>query len=408
MASLRHSQEAINRGFVYNCYIVPQEQSLQIPLLGKTVTGLGQYIERVFRFFVSVAGVIAGIMIVYAGFKWLTAAGSPEKISDARRKISDASVGLILVLASYLILQTVNPALVRLQLPPTKLVRQVSEILPQLKCPPQLTKFLCGGQSTEARYSVRGETRASGTYFPPDSPNRGAYSCNKPEYREFNPCGQSTVTDCTGQYCSEGECYEIVPDRLVGEERLLKSETRLRVLNPSSGCFDPGECNNCNINLPRETLGTEERLTPEGIRNLRLCISTACNCITHGKREDDSIRIACTRRQGLNASCTSNEECIGAYTCINDIRDSHAVGRCENPGDYGVTCYEDSDCMTGICGYETMYYRNVNECTGTSNTPCGISNRCQSPLICHDCLPPSSDTCAPSDYNPCVYGESPI
>ena len=76
---------------------------------------LAQYLAAVYKFLVSVVGVIAGIMIVYAGFKWLTAGGSPDKISDAKRKIADASVGLILVLGSYIILMIINPDLVVFQ-----------------------------------------------------------------------------------------------------------------------------------------------------------------------------------------------------------------------------------------------------------------------------------------------------
>jgi hypothetical protein len=62
-------------------------------------------------------------MIVIAGFEWLTAAGDSGKIKHAREKITNALIGLVLALGSYTILNTINPALLSLQLHPIKMVR---------------------------------------------------------------------------------------------------------------------------------------------------------------------------------------------------------------------------------------------------------------------------------------------
>lgn len=54
---------------------------------------------------------------VLGGARHLTSAGDPTKMSDARDQIFSGILGLIILLASYLILTTINPQLVILKLP---------------------------------------------------------------------------------------------------------------------------------------------------------------------------------------------------------------------------------------------------------------------------------------------------
>lgn len=75
------------------------------------VDALAVYLVALYKLLVGISGVVAGIIIVWAGVKWLTSAGSPDRITEARKHIADASVGLILVLGSYLILNIINPEL---------------------------------------------------------------------------------------------------------------------------------------------------------------------------------------------------------------------------------------------------------------------------------------------------------
>jgi hypothetical protein len=55
---------------------------------------------------VTVLGLLAIIFIclmVYSGFKWMTAAGDPEPIKKAKETIISSIIGLVIVLASYAI-----------------------------------------------------------------------------------------------------------------------------------------------------------------------------------------------------------------------------------------------------------------------------------------------------------------
>ncbi len=78
---------------------------------------LNKLISWFYYFVVGISGFAAFVMLVWGGFEWLTSAGSPAKITEAKDKISSALIGLLLILASYLILQVINPELTTLNLP---------------------------------------------------------------------------------------------------------------------------------------------------------------------------------------------------------------------------------------------------------------------------------------------------
>ncbi len=43
------------------------------------------------------------ILIIYAGFKWMTSQGNEEKVKDAQKKIMQATIGLIIIMSAYAI-----------------------------------------------------------------------------------------------------------------------------------------------------------------------------------------------------------------------------------------------------------------------------------------------------------------
>ena len=79
---------------------------------GDKIKGLAGYIVVAYEYFVGLIGIVAVMMIVWGGFKWTTSAGNSSQIASARSTITSAVVGLVLALTSYLLLATINPALV--------------------------------------------------------------------------------------------------------------------------------------------------------------------------------------------------------------------------------------------------------------------------------------------------------
>ncbi len=60
-------------------------------------------IADVIRIILGFLGIIFLILILYAGFMWMTSAGNEEKISNAKKTMVAAVIGAAIVLAAYAI-----------------------------------------------------------------------------------------------------------------------------------------------------------------------------------------------------------------------------------------------------------------------------------------------------------------
>jgi len=78
-----------------------------------TSISLQNYLIYLFKLLIAVAVFLAVIMIIFGGFKYMTTEAFSGK-SDARATIEHAVEGLLLALASYLILYTINPNFVNI------------------------------------------------------------------------------------------------------------------------------------------------------------------------------------------------------------------------------------------------------------------------------------------------------
>ncbi len=75
---------------------------------------LNQIIAWFYYFIIGIAGLSAFVMLVWGGFQYLSSAGNPTAISDAKDRIKSALLGLLIILTSWLILQVINPDLTTL------------------------------------------------------------------------------------------------------------------------------------------------------------------------------------------------------------------------------------------------------------------------------------------------------
>ena len=60
-------------------------------------------IARVINFALGFLGVIAVALILFGGFKWMTAAGNEEKVEEAKKLLGAGVIGLIIILAAWAI-----------------------------------------------------------------------------------------------------------------------------------------------------------------------------------------------------------------------------------------------------------------------------------------------------------------
>ncbi len=60
-------------------------------------------IARIINISLSLLGIIVVVIIIYAGFEWMTAGGSEDKVSSAKQRITYAIIGLAIILSAYAI-----------------------------------------------------------------------------------------------------------------------------------------------------------------------------------------------------------------------------------------------------------------------------------------------------------------
>ena len=77
--------------------------------------GLANWVQYIFLFSLAVVGLAVIASFVYAGILWLTAGDNESQVKRALERIKSTVIGLLLLLGSYIILNTINPDLVQLK-----------------------------------------------------------------------------------------------------------------------------------------------------------------------------------------------------------------------------------------------------------------------------------------------------
>ena len=87
-------------GEAQNALTAQDAALIQASGLSTSVT-FGQMIAYIIEFILSFLGVIFIILTIYAGFLWMTSAGNEEKISQAKKIMISAVIGLAIVFSAY-------------------------------------------------------------------------------------------------------------------------------------------------------------------------------------------------------------------------------------------------------------------------------------------------------------------
>ena len=77
---------------------------------------LPNIINYIYKFALLACGITALVSIIIGAFLYVTSAGNSSKAEDAKGRITSALLGILILLASVLILKTINPDLVTLSL----------------------------------------------------------------------------------------------------------------------------------------------------------------------------------------------------------------------------------------------------------------------------------------------------
>ncbi len=88
----------------------------EIPGFGKP-TSYTEYVLAIYDFGLWTVGISAVLMISFGAFMYITSAGNSSTTGKAKGIISDAIAGVILALASYVLIYTINPTLLNINSP---------------------------------------------------------------------------------------------------------------------------------------------------------------------------------------------------------------------------------------------------------------------------------------------------
>ena len=96
---------------------------------------LSTLIKYLYEWGIGLGGLFLFVSLLIAGFQYLTSAGEPVKISEARERIKSAGLGLVLLLGSWLILHTINPDFVAFNTEKLDLDKAFQECDEKNNCP---------------------------------------------------------------------------------------------------------------------------------------------------------------------------------------------------------------------------------------------------------------------------------
>ncbi|MCX6793183.1 MAG: pilin [Candidatus Falkowbacteria bacterium] len=94
--------------------------------LPSNVSAIADYIITVFKYSVGVMGIIAAIVLMFGGIRWLTAAGNQAIIGEAKKYIISSLSGLALTLGAFLLLTTINTSLTKFKVPDVSRLEYIS------------------------------------------------------------------------------------------------------------------------------------------------------------------------------------------------------------------------------------------------------------------------------------------
>lgn len=96
---------------------VPISVSIPGSYINSTSTSPGGYIANFYQFALLIGGVLALAVVVYGGILYMMTVGNPSGQSEAKEWLMAALWGILLLGGAYLVLNTINPQLVNLNLP---------------------------------------------------------------------------------------------------------------------------------------------------------------------------------------------------------------------------------------------------------------------------------------------------
>ncbi|KKR43388.1 hypothetical protein A2434_03280 [Candidatus Woesebacteria bacterium RIFOXYC1_FULL_41_14] len=69
-----------------------------------TIAGLGDVFKSIVSYALGFAGIVLLVLLLVGGFRFITSGGDPKAVEGAKKTLTSAIIGLVVILVSYLIL----------------------------------------------------------------------------------------------------------------------------------------------------------------------------------------------------------------------------------------------------------------------------------------------------------------
>lgn len=199
---------------------------LEIPLGDlKYATSLTEYLAKLYQFIVSTIAVLSAAAIMLNGVRWAAAGGNSEQIGKAKEGIISAIAALVIALLSYVLLYTLNPALVDLKplCPPGVEIKGKENVPAGGVCETDgdcVKGTQCIEDNNGFKACLAGEQRTNGQTCEIDA-ECASGTCNTQEDLCVNGDGTDGVTSCyddstncaAGFYCDDNDTFPPIDDK---------------------------------------------------------------------------------------------------------------------------------------------------------------------------------------------------
>jgi|GEM_PF-1951025 len=366
----------------------------QISIGGGKIANLGDYVAKAYNYALGFVLMIAIIMVMIGGVQYIMARGGGG-VGEAKKRIGNAVLGVILLFCAYLILNTVSPALVKLSLPRVPMLKQNKFAFSEVAN--------CGGYKEQKTC----EQNAVGM-------NKG-WDCMKPQGTTSAGCkwdvaskscsmAPSAQAGALYSQCPDGKCNEglfCATVLFTGNCKLCSDGKRGSPCNSGSDCKDP-DAATCDNDI-KQCMG--ETMRPIGAKcdDDKQCANGSCYKAHCGAAK---IGLACTgeqyRPQDTYPSWMVTVENWMKFTAKTEADAKADLQACRRPSYDGETCFLSVTCQSGKCNNDNpnrnaqklgdlLQGKCVAGSSKPSGSPCGDNDECASGV----CNPtgPASGAC---------------
>jgi hypothetical protein len=94
-------------------------------------TTAAQYVVYIFNLAIAAGAFIAGVVLFMAGVDYVSSRGDPTKLGSTKSKIKNAFLGLTILLASFMILNIINPQLTNIKIDQLEKTEETAVVVPE-------------------------------------------------------------------------------------------------------------------------------------------------------------------------------------------------------------------------------------------------------------------------------------